>query len=481
MPSAAIDYREKLIQKGIKRDLIPLALTNEQCEVLFRKIKHFNTSWIREGWQLLAILGDEATYKKVDQKDNFDVNMAHYAAFSGDIQRLNQVLAQRPGLFSQFDKEGKGAAHYAAVSGNPAALQWIKNNKPDLLEKIDENGVTIAHYAALSGSLGALQWIKDNKPALLNTIDKDGWTIAHCAARSGNPEVLRWIKKNHLEALSMDKKARDALLVAAALSGHGEQLNLALALCGNPSEINFKHLTAENSTVLSTLREALQSNYTLTSVVYPYFSELMDEIEKLLEKNEVIIFRLNKLSDDFTVLCQCDKTTGARTCPLSKDALLALFTTAAQAISPRIPEKDIKAQFYKIYNNSIPLKHDAALAAKGKVQDFKLKSETLTGFRTWFINTKVAQLKRHAMSDLKALILNADTFTENDLRQWYLEHQESVNRQTHTLTGLFFKKRETDSRALVRKICKDFGFEEQLVTAKPDDHHSGKEAIAVLR
>ncbi|KTD49924.1 ankyrin repeat-containing protein [Legionella rubrilucens] len=446
MPSDTIDYREKLIQNGIKRNLIPPALTNDQCQVLFNKLKFFRISWIEETWQLLAILGDEATYKNVDRKDSYDLNMAHYAVLSGDLQRLNQVLAQRPTLFYQFDAERRGAAHYAALSGN----------------------------------LVVLQWIKDNKPALLNTIDKAGWTIAHYAAHSGNPKVLRWIKKNHLEALLMDKNARDTFLIAAAHSGNGEQLNLALALCGNPSEINFSRLTAENSTALSTLREALQSNYTLTSVVYPYFSELWDEVETLLEKNEVIILRLNKLSDDFTVLCQQDKT-GARTCPLSKDALLALFTTAAQAISPRIPEKDIKAQFYKIYNNSIPLKHDAALAAKGKILDFKIKSETLTGFRACFINKKVAQLKRHAMSDLKALILKADTFTENDLRQWYLEHQESVNRQTNTLTGFFFKTRETASRALVRNICKDFGFDEQRITANPENEHSGEEAIAVLR
>ncbi|KTC97833.1 ankyrin repeat domain-containing protein [Legionella erythra] len=514
MPSTVIDYRDKLIQSGIRRDLIPPALTNEQCQVLFRKLNSFSMSWIRGTWQLLAILGDEEPYRHLDQKDNFNVNMAHYAAFSGDIQRLNQVLAQNPHLFSQFDKGIKGAAHYAALSGNPAALQWIKDNKPDLLNNLDKEDRTIAHRAAQGGNVAALQWIKDNKPDLLNRMDMNGWTIAHYAARFGNPEVLQWIKnnkpdllnkmdkdgcsiahhasrsgtlealnwikKNHLEGLLMDHNARDTFLMCAALSGNGEQLNLALALCGNPSTVNFKRIPADDSsTVIDALREALQSNYILRSVVYPHLLEPCDEVEMLLDKNGLIAIKLNKLSDDFTVLCQQD-TTGARTGPLSKDALLTLFTTAARAISPRIPEKDIKAQFYKIYNNSNALKHDAALAAKGKVLDFKMKSETLTGFRAFFINKKVAHLKRHAMAELNALILNADTFTENDLRQWYLAHNDSINRQTHTLTGLFFKTRETASRALVSKICQEFKFNEQLVTAKPENDHAGKEPIAVF-
>ncbi|QRN02961.1 hypothetical protein GH742_03250 [Legionella sp. MW5194] len=464
MPSNDVDYKKKLEQYGIQSHLIPSGLSNEQYQVLYKKLRIFNLT-IKEKWQLLAILGDESAYENLEKKDMLHGNMAHYAAFSGNIERLNQVLARSPQLFWWTDVYGYSAALYAASSGNPDALQWVKDNIPHIL------GSSIVYSAAKTGNPAMLQWVKDNKPDWLKN-ERWGFEFVQGAARSGNPDALLWVNKNLRDILlAMDDKKRNDFLEEAATSDHEPQLGLALALCDNPQEVKFD-LTSDKEfeeRVVPALLYTLQTNYTLTRIIYPYSWSSNSKIDALLQKNKDIILELNKLSRDFTVLCQQD--TGARTSPLSKGALLTLFKTAAQAISPRIPEKDILAQFNKINNNSNKLKHDGALEVKQEASRINALANKLTG-----IDKGRALLISEAWVELKALILEQDTFIEDDLRQWYFKYGKTINKPITPQANGFFKPEETSPYALLTRLCEAFGFDEKRVMNKPETNHSAGNA-----
>lgn len=317
MPFETIDYRNQLIQYGIEADLIPLTLSTEDCQLLYKKLKAFSPSWIKEAWQLLAVLGDEATYNNLDQKDYCNVNMAHYAALSGHVERLKVVYERKPALFYQLDNGGKSVRYYAAYSDNPEVLSWVKRHYPNLLESLDEYNGTLAHHAARSGSLDSLRWVAKNCPHLLTKENGYRWSIATCAA----------------------------------LSGNADQFNLALALSGNRHAVFFYFINEDKfkEVVIPTLKEALKTN-TMLIDLYGIYPKLWAELKPMLEDNKRIQKELKPIIRKFTLLIYERNSQGDR-CFL-KDILFSLFTYAVKEVSVRISDKEIAAQFKKMVDNT---------------------------------------------------------------------------------------------------------------------------------
>lgn len=316
MPFETIDYRNQLIQYGIESDLIPPTLSNEDCQLLYGKLKVFSLSLIKETWQLLAILGDEAAYNNLDQQAGCGVNMAYYAAFSGHVGRLNEVNERKPALFNQT-VQGVSVGHAVFYSGNPKALDWIKQYYPDLLESVDKLNCTKAHAVARSGNLDMLRWVAKNCPHLLTKKDKDGWSIG----------------------------------TYAALSGNADQFNLALALSGHRHEVIFNNMDESifKEVVIPTLKEALKTNTTLTDI-YGIRPGLWAELQPMLEDNKRIQKELKPIIRQFTLLIYERNSQGDR-CFL-KDILLNRFTYAVKEVSDRISEKEIAAHFTKMVDNT---------------------------------------------------------------------------------------------------------------------------------
>lgn len=380
------NFIEELLELRIESDSIPSALSNEVYQLLHKKLKLFSPFWIRENWQLQALLGDEATYNDLHKKDHNGVNMAHYAALSGHVKRLHAVYERNPALFEQKDNYGQSAWHYAVYSDNPEALNWmkqycpnlsdsadslgqtlghhaalagnldvlnlIKQHCPDQLTAADQWGSTLAHYAAESGNFDVLNWINQHCPRLLDSVDKWGRTLAHYGVRSLSQEVLKWIARNCPQLLTLNDRDGQSIVRDAALCGNADMFNLALALSDNRHEVNFAGLGITQFKLLAmpTLNKALKTNTTLTDIrgIDP---SAWAELKPMLDANKLRIQNeLKEIINKFTLLIYERNSQGDRCLP--KDILLTLFMQAVESVTDRMSKQDIAAQFKKIVDNT---------------------------------------------------------------------------------------------------------------------------------
>lgn len=332
-----------ILNLGIKENLIPRDLTQDQYQALHRRLSTINPDVIQAHWQCLAIAGDERAYVNLDQIDHRGATMGHYAAWSENISALMRIKKKSLALFYRQDAAGRNMAHYAMLSRNPEILDWIDSNKPikpkKLLSVSDNQGWTIAHYAAWLSDARMLDWILAKKPKLLDAKDNKGLTPAHYAAKLQEPAALHWFA-DHAPRLLNTKPS-----IAANALYSASQLNLALALSNSPHEINCLNLDEDHyKKLIFTLRRALNSNYRLTSLTHCPALKLENkdveqwniskeilEIRGLLAMNKIIAAELNTLSYRFIlILNQVDYS-------LSPEIWYLIFVLAVEAISTRIP------------------------------------------------------------------------------------------------------------------------------------------------
>lgn len=238
MPDHREQYSEaqkKLFFLGISEALInELELTEDVYERLFVKLKsvylHFyNKLIINNLWQLLLLTGRLEFYQSLQPdeqlRDNWNATIAHYAAWSGNIEALSWVHDKYPALFQIIDNQGRSIAHYAAWSGHTEVFIWVYDKFPALFQRIDNQDRSITHYAALSGHTKALHWVRDTYPQLLQKRDHSGRSIAHYAAMSGHIESINWVQAGYPALLQERDKFGVNIAHYAALSGAVEVLN----------------------------------------------------------------------------------------------------------------------------------------------------------------------------------------------------------------------------------------------------------------
>lgn len=496
-------YRQLLISLGIKPHFIPKYLSEEQCQFVYFILKPFTAGFIKEQWQLGALLWDKFYHPKLDSLDQFDNHLGHYAALTGNTTALELIKKTRPDKHKKANRAGNTIAHYAALGGHLDVLEWIRKNYPVLMTQTSHQGYTLAHFAAKAGHVHVLQWIKTHYPSLLDWKSKTGssfastgalsgdiptleWiklnrprhlktrnnqdeTLAHGVAASPNPEALVWIKKNCPELIPVLNNKGQSIVHFSILSTEAKQFNLALRLAGYPATLDLRAFSTKllKSQPLHTmLEQALQSNYTLTELRLPQGIRLTQKSECLLAENK----KIKDVIHIYTAFCH-EKNKGISRLP--RDILFRLFTDSIHGVSERLSPLLITRLFNKIYNGSKPNRFKGAWLVEKQIAD--LRQQLIQPSSQ--IQAVVIDSKIDALMALKQLILCADHLTERELKNWYQAHGEFVNQQASGLFR-FFKK------TLIQSLCTLFALNESTVTNMtnhPDEAALEPEGTALLK
>lgn len=501
----ALHYRQLLISLGIEPHFIPKYLSHEQCQSLYLILKPFTAGFVKERWQLGALLWDKFYHPQLDSLDQFGNHLGHYAALTGNTTALELIKKNRPDRHKKANRTGNTIAHYAALAGRLEVLEWIRKNYPALLMQTSHEGYTLAHFAAktghvpvlqwvkthypslldwkskagssfaspgaLSGDIATLEWIKCKKPQHLKARDYQGDTLAHCVAASPNPAALMWMKKNCPELIPVLNSKGQSIVHFSALSTEARQFNLALALAGHPATLdltafNAKQLKAQQ--VHTMLEQALQSNYTLTALHLPQGIKLTPKSECLLTENK----KIKEVLHTYTAFCH-EKNNGISRLP--KDILFRLFTDSIHGVSERLPPLLTKRLFDKIYNGSKPNRFKGAWLVEKQIAD--LRQQLIQPSSQ--IQAAVIASKIDALMALKQRLLCADHLTERELKIWYQAHDgQLINQQASGLFRFFNKK------TLIQSLCTLFALNESNVTGTvnhPDEAVPEPEGTALLK
>src|SRR6266702_2234908 len=110
-----------------------------------------------------------------------------YAAWKGDLARVQVLLKENPGLISSDDKTGETTLHWAANGGHKDVVDLLLADgaRPDAR---DDSGYTPLHTAAYNGRTDVADLLLSNK-AHIEARDSSGFTPLTCAASNGNREV----------------------------------------------------------------------------------------------------------------------------------------------------------------------------------------------------------------------------------------------------------------------------------------------------
>ncbi len=198
------------------------------------------------------------------KRDSLGCSIIHYAAFLGNLEALKLLTepnpqCPKPMYLTYETKDKRTAAHFAAKSGKLEALRYILSIDKHSLKKQDHYGRTVVHYAALSGNQEILEYLLDRNQDSLNQLDASGLNICHFAAGSGNASLL-----NKVFMLTKSQKFIGGPLEGAKIE-------------------ELKH-------VYSTLLTALENNYMITEVDFPYGvdSKVCHKIKLLVKRNNLL-------------------------------------------------------------------------------------------------------------------------------------------------------------------------------------------------
>ena len=157
--------------------------------------------------KMLRATPESLLYQVLNMKNNFDENVLHLAALSGNPESIRAILAfypesQRIQALNVKDINGGIALHHAAISGNPESIKAILNLYPEsqhlqiMMNAKDDIERTILHYAAYSKNsiVNILDLFSEShRLQALEMKCADGETALHIAAEAGNAESVKVI------------------------------------------------------------------------------------------------------------------------------------------------------------------------------------------------------------------------------------------------------------------------------------------------
>lgn len=242
-----------------------LEIQNQELLLLFS-----NNPMPKEIWKTLKNL-----------KDSNDCNLAHYAAWAGNVEILNKIKRRESRIYTKNNllpnNDIEFLAHFAIGSNHPETIAWIEKNWDYLADRLIDrekyHQVNTAELVIGAGSADGLDWLKNNCPSLLLKLGE------------GN------------------------LLQSAALSKSAKMLERTMLLSKNPAEFHIHPdlATEKREIVHTTLISYLTTSYTLTKVnntpsnnhqvntLYHKEHENITLIDALLERNKAIETAILKL------------------------------------------------------------------------------------------------------------------------------------------------------------------------------------------
>ena len=118
-------------------------------------------------------------------------NVLYYAAATGDLNRVQELVKHGAELINAKDSIGRSVLYPAARSGNLELVKWLVEKGLDVNVK-DNGDKTVLHFAAQSGNVEAVKWFAE-KGLDIHAKDSYDYTLLYYAARSGNMELVKWV------------------------------------------------------------------------------------------------------------------------------------------------------------------------------------------------------------------------------------------------------------------------------------------------
>ena len=123
------------------------------------------------------------------------------------------MLIARGADLNAQNESGKTAIMIAAFYGRLNFVRELRSNKASYDLK-DISGMTPVFYAIDGGHSSVLEWMLDDG-ADANTISFNGWTpLLRAASVNASPEIVRTLLKFNADINAVDKKNKNALLIA---------------------------------------------------------------------------------------------------------------------------------------------------------------------------------------------------------------------------------------------------------------------------
>lgn len=142
---------------------------------------------------------------------NNGANILHYAARTGDLNRVQELLDHGADI-NVKTKNGMSVLRYAVRSGSLELVQWLFELGLDVDEK-DRFGYTVIYPAAESGSLELVQWLAEL--GLDVNANVWGYSVLNPASQSGSLELVQWLVEQGLDVNVKDAEEQTVLHYAA--------------------------------------------------------------------------------------------------------------------------------------------------------------------------------------------------------------------------------------------------------------------------
>ena len=181
-------------------------------------------------------------------RDSFGVNVLMYAAESGDLDLVNNLIDLGLDVY-QKDRSGANVLMYAAKSGNPDLIDFLVE-KGLKLDATDFSGANLLKYAAQSGDINLVKYLID-KGLDVNTKDRDGRTILMYAVKSDNVDLVKFLIDKGLTIDVRDRYEQTPLAYAAY---DGAQ-KVAKYLLDNGNDIEHRNYRGETPLMLAALTD----------------------------------------------------------------------------------------------------------------------------------------------------------------------------------------------------------------------------------
>jgi uncharacterized damage-inducible protein DinB len=138
------------------------------------------------------------------------------AAWSGDVEKMKEVLSSHPDLLNSFGRDGWTALHLAAYTGHTDAANALLSWGADV-HAISENSLAQSClHAAIAGKRAVIVPLLLDHGADPEATDSGGNTALHLAAHEGVPEIVETLLQRHVNVNPRRSDRKTPLAVGVA-------------------------------------------------------------------------------------------------------------------------------------------------------------------------------------------------------------------------------------------------------------------------
>lgn len=195
-----VDAFDSLFLRGI------MAAARNDMDPLDQHLKHVNIT-AADMIQLLTRHGSNPL-----ERDIRDISLLHWAAGSGEVSTLQQLIQALPGGIEEAvklkaDRDGASILHWAAAGakskefgcgGHINVCKFLMDNchgqqlQREVVNALTKDGNSVLMWASWSGTLDVVKLMVRHR-ADVHVRNRNGCTVAHWAASGGNLEVCKYL------------------------------------------------------------------------------------------------------------------------------------------------------------------------------------------------------------------------------------------------------------------------------------------------